>query len=127
MSLQSAVVSGDYGDYQRYATHCNEQACRSALRDLLNQLKLSDIGDARWRRSRPIDQYLAPLRFGGHVAGVLCLPEAHEALAMGMNQIGARSNSGEGGEDPNRFGTNRVSKIKQIASGRFRRDAALSR
>jgi glutamate synthase (NADPH/NADH) large chain len=38
---------------------------------------------------------------------------------MGMNQIGARSNSGEGGEDPNRFGTDRVSKIKQIASGRF--------
>ena len=46
-------------------------------------------------------------------------PEAHEALAMGMNQVGARSNSGEGGEDPARFGTNRVSKIKQIASGRF--------
>ena len=46
-------------------------------------------------------------------------PEAHESLAMGMNAIGARSNSGEGGEDPDRFGTNRVSKIKQIASGRF--------
>ena len=38
---------------------------------------------------------------------------------MGMNEIGARSNSGEGGEDPARYGTNRVSKIKQIASGRF--------
>jgi glutamate synthase (NADPH/NADH) large chain len=38
---------------------------------------------------------------------------------MGMNHVGARSNSGEGGEDPARFGTNRVSKIKQIASGRF--------
>ena len=46
-------------------------------------------------------------------------PEAHEALAAAMNRMGARSNSGEGGEDPVRFGTERMSKIKQIASGRF--------
>ena len=46
-------------------------------------------------------------------------PEAHEALAIAMNRIGARSNSGEGGEDPSRYGTERTSKIKQIASGRF--------
>ena len=46
-------------------------------------------------------------------------PEAHEALAIAMNRIGARSNSGEGGEDPARYGTERMSKIKQVASGRF--------
>ena len=46
-------------------------------------------------------------------------PEAHEALAIAMNSIGARSNSGEGGEDPARYGTARASKIKQVASGRF--------
>jgi glutamate synthase (NADPH/NADH) large chain len=46
-------------------------------------------------------------------------PEAHETIAMAMNQIGAQSNSGEGGEDCERFGTNRNSKIKQVASGRF--------
>ncbi len=45
--------------------------------------------------------------------------EAHEAIAQAMNQIGAKSNSGEGGEDPKRFNTNKNSKIKQIASGRF--------
>jgi glutamate synthase (NADPH) large chain len=45
--------------------------------------------------------------------------EAHEALAIAMNQINGRSNSGEGGEDPRRFGTERNSKIKQVASGRF--------
>ncbi len=45
--------------------------------------------------------------------------EAHEAIATAMNQIGAKSNSGEGGEDPKRFKTNKNSKIKQIASGRF--------
>jgi glutamate synthase (NADPH/NADH) large chain len=46
-------------------------------------------------------------------------PEAHEALAEAMNSLGGRSNSGEGGEDPARYGTARMSKIKQIASGRF--------
>ena len=46
-------------------------------------------------------------------------PEAHEALAEAMNELGGRSNSGEGGEDPKRYGTNKNSKIKQIASGRF--------
>lgn len=46
-------------------------------------------------------------------------PEAHEALAEAMNRIGGMSNSGEGGEDPARFGTIKNSKIKQIASGRF--------
>jgi glutamate synthase (NADPH/NADH) large chain len=46
-------------------------------------------------------------------------PEAHECMAMAMNKIGGASNSGEGGEDPKRFGTNKNSKIKQVASGRF--------
>ena len=66
----------------------------------------------------PIDKILRRFDSAGMSLGALS-PEAHEALAMGMNQIGARSNSGEGGEDPDRFGTDRVSKIKQIASGRF--------
>ena len=46
-------------------------------------------------------------------------PEAHEAMAQAMNTIGGMSNSGEGGEDPARFGTLKNSKIKQVASGRF--------
>jgi glutamate synthase (ferredoxin) len=45
--------------------------------------------------------------------------EAHETLAIAMNRLGAASNSGEGGEDPARYGTERNSKIKQVASGRF--------
>ncbi len=45
--------------------------------------------------------------------------EAHETLAIAMNSIGAKSNTGEGGEDFRRFGTNKNSKIKQVASGRF--------
>ncbi|WP_020528399.1 glutamate synthase large subunit [Flexithrix dorotheae] len=46
-------------------------------------------------------------------------PEAHEAIAEAMNFLGGKSNSGEGGEDKRRYGTNKNSKIKQVASGRF--------
>ena len=46
-------------------------------------------------------------------------PKAHETLAEAMNELGGRSNSGEGGEAVERYGTSKMSKIKQIASGRF--------
>ena len=115
MTLQQAVMSGSYADYQRYAEFCNDRPV-AALRDLL-KVKESDqpisIDDVE-----PIEAIFRRFDSAGMSLGALS-PEAHEALAMGMNQIGARSNSGEGGEDPARFGTNRVSKIKQIASGRF--------
>ena len=52
-------------------------------------------------------------------------PEAHEALAIAMNRLGARSNSGEGGEDPARYRTEKNSKIKQVASGPLRRHAGV--
>ena len=115
MSLQRAVVSNDTADYQTYADHCNDRPV-AALRDLLNlkpspePIPLEDV--------EPIDAIVKRFDSAGMSLGALS-PEAHEALAMGMNAIGARSNSGEGGEDPARYGTNRVSKIKQIASGRF--------
>ena len=115
MSLQAAVVSGNYADYQRYATHCNERPV-AALRDLLT-LKCPD-SPLPLESVEPIEDICKRFDSAGMSLGALS-PEAHESLAMGMNQLGARSNSGEGGEDPARFGTNRVSKIKQIASGRF--------
>ncbi|GIS46625.1 MAG: hypothetical protein Ct9H90mP18_09570 [Gammaproteobacteria bacterium] len=46
-------------------------------------------------------------------------PEAHEALAIAMNKLGGRSNSGEGGEHIDRYNSEKSSKIKQVASGRF--------
>ena len=45
--------------------------------------------------------------------------EAHECMAIAMNRLGGKSNTGEGGESPERFGTEKNSKIKQVASGRF--------
>ncbi len=115
MTLQQAVASGDYGDYQRYSELCNSRPI-ATLRDLL-ELNLPEQGIDP-DEVEPIEHILKRFDSAGMSLGALS-PEAHEALAMGMNHVGARSNSGEGGEDPARFGTNRVSKIKQIASGRF--------
>ena len=115
MTLQQAVATGDYADYQRYAQYCTDRPV-AALRDLLD-LDLSGAPVAI-DEVEPIEAILKRFDSAGMSLGALS-PEAHESLAMGMNHVGARSNSGEGGEDPARFGTNRVSKIKQIASGRF--------
>ncbi|MFY2763959.1 glutamate synthase large subunit [Arenimonas sp. MALMAid1274] len=114
-SLQRAVRSGDVADYQAYAQHVDARPA-STLRDLL-QLKLSSqpiaVADVE-----PVEAILARFDSAGMSLGALS-PEAHEALATAMNRLGARSNSGEGGEDPARHGTEQRSKIKQVASGRF--------
>jgi glutamate synthase (NADPH/NADH) large chain len=114
-TLQQAVASGDYAVYQRYAKLVNERPV-ATLRDLLRP-RLADEPLAL-DAVEPIEKIFTRFDSAGMSLGALS-PEAHEALAAAMNRIGARSNSGEGGEDPARFGTERVSKIKQIASGRF--------
>ncbi|MEE4278663.1 MAG: glutamate synthase large subunit [Halieaceae bacterium] len=115
MSLQQAVSSGDYADYKRYATLVNERPVAS-LRDLL--APVAEGGPIPIDEVEPVEAIMKRFDSAGMSLGALS-PEAHEALAVAMNRVGARSNSGEGGEDPARFGTERVSKIKQIASGRF--------
>jgi glutamate synthase (NADPH) large chain len=66
----------------------------------------------------PVESIMQRFATGAMSYGSISI-EAHEALAIAMNRIGARSNCGEGGEDPDRYGTNRNSRIKQVASGRF--------
>ncbi|MFT4196795.1 MAG: glutamate synthase large subunit, partial [Pseudoxanthomonas sp.] len=115
VSLQKATRSGDVADWRRYAEAVHARP-PSALRDLL-QLK-------RAATPTPLDE-VAPAadvlrRFDTAAISLGALsPEAHEALAIAMNRLGGRSNSGEGGEDPARYGTDKRSKIKQVASGRF--------
>lgn len=114
-ALQKAVQGGSYDAYKEYATLVNERPVMG-LRDLL-KLKLADKPLAL-DEVEDIGKILSRFDSAGMSLGALS-PEAHEALATGMNRLGGRSNSGEGGEDPARFGTERVSKIKQVASGRF--------
>ena len=66
----------------------------------------------------PIEGILARFSTGAMSYGSIS-QEAHETLAIAMNRLGGKSNTGEGGEDPARYGTIKVSKIKQVASGRF--------
>lgn len=114
-SLQKAVISGDYQDYQAYAEQINNRTAIS-FRDLL---KLKSTG-----KSISIDEVESMesivKRFDSAAMSLGALsPEAHETLAEAMNRLGGRSNSGEGGEDVKRYGTEKRSKIKQVASGRF--------
>ncbi|MEN6669446.1 glutamate synthase large subunit [Psychrobacter sp. B38] len=113
-SLHTAVRTGDYENYRQYANLVNSRPV-ATLRDLLqlktdNSIDVNDVED--------ISEILTRFDSAGMSLGALS-PEAHESIAMAMNTIGGRSNSGEGGEDPARYGTLRNSKIKQVASGRF--------
>ena len=114
-SLQKAVQGGDYNDYKTYAALVNDRPAM-VLRDLLG-LKVANA-PLELEQVEPIAKILSRFDSAGMSLGALS-PEAHEAMATAMNRLGGRSNSGEGGEDPARYGTERVSKIKQVASGRF--------
>jgi glutamate synthase (NADPH/NADH) large chain len=114
-TLHKAVQGGSYDAYKEYAELVNERPAM-VLRDLLS-LKLADQ-PLELDQVEDIGAILKRFDSAGMSLGALS-PEAHEALAIGMNRLGGRSNSGEGGEDPARFNSERVSKIKQIASGRF--------
>ncbi|MCW9035851.1 MAG: glutamate synthase large subunit, partial [Rhodospirillales bacterium] len=118
--LQKAVETGSYALYRQYAKGINE-GDPIQLRDLLSfnsltkPISTDDVESITEIRKR----FITPAMSQGALS-----PEAHETLAIAMNRIGAKSNSGEGGEDSERFtprpnGDNASSAIKQVASGRF--------
>ncbi|WP_347260334.1 glutamate synthase large subunit [Rudaea sp.] len=114
-SLQLAVRTGDAKLYKKYADAV-DQRVPAALRDLLD---VHAVGaPVPIEEVEPVETILKRFDSAGMSLGALS-PEAHESLAIAMNRLGARSNSGEGGEDPVRYGTEKMSKIKQVASGRF--------
>lgn len=114
-TLQKAVKSGDTNDYHDFSAQVNTRPV-ATLRDLMTLKKTG--------QSLPLEK-IEPAtdlfkRFDSAAMSIGALsPEAHEALATAMNRLGGFSNSGEGGEDPRRFGTEKNSRIKQVASGRF--------
>jgi glutamate synthase (NADPH/NADH) large chain len=114
-TIQDAVQSGDYEKYRAFAQLVDNRPL-STIRDMFTLRE--DVEPIAIDKVEPIETILKRFDSAGMSLGALS-PEAHEALAQGMNRLGGRSNSGEGGEDPARYGTDRVSKIKQIASGRF--------
>ena len=114
--LQWSTSENDYGKYKEYAQRVNED----------NRGPLFLRGFLKVKKGKPIDlSEVEPVEtiMRRFVTGAMSYgsisKEAHEALAMAMNTIGGRSNTGEGGEDAGRFKSKARSAIKQVASGRF--------
>ena len=116
--LQHAVRGGGAETYEQYAAEVNQDSARrSTLRGLM-RFKTRADGGIPLDEVEPASEIVKRFSTGAMSLGSLSR-EAHETLAVAMNRIGGRSNTGEGGEDPVRFGDERRSKIKQVASGRF--------
>ncbi|OAB39406.1 glutamate synthase subunit alpha [Paenibacillus macquariensis subsp. defensor] len=120
--LQQSVRTNDYSLYKKYASLVqgeNEQ--RMTIRSLL---ELKPVGEPiAIDEVESVESIMKRFKTGAMSFGSIS-KEAHESLAIGMNRIGGKSNTGEGGEDPARYipdanGDSRRSAIKQVASGRF--------
>ncbi|HSG66571.1 MAG TPA: glutamate synthase large subunit, partial [Gammaproteobacteria bacterium] len=123
-ALQVAARNGDKQAYRRYAAMINDESrAHSTLRGLLGfkrnvagrPIPVSEVEPA----SEIVKRFCTGAMSFGSISA-----ESHETLAIAMNRVGGRSNTGEGGEDPERFkplpsGDSRRSAIKQVASGRF--------
>lgn len=121
VGIKGAEKAGKAEDYKKYVDAVLASRPHS-LRNLLDIVPLTS-GPVPIEEVEPIEEIRRRFTTAGMSLGALS-PEAHETLAIAMNRIGGKSNSGEGGEDPERFkrrenGDLANSAIKQIASGRF--------
>ncbi|MDR5695872.1 MAG: glutamate synthase large subunit [Armatimonadota bacterium] len=114
-ALHHAVRTGEEDKYQEYADLVANRP-PTALRDLLEFRPRND--PVPLEEVEPVESIVRRFTISAMSHGALSL-EAHAALAEAANRIGARSNSGEGGEAPSRYRTMANSRIKQVASGRF--------
>lgn len=122
--FQKAVRSGDYQAYQQYAAEVEQEAKTTPV-TLRSMWTIVPSGQQAVPLSEvePVSAIVKRFKAGAMSFGALS-EEAHETIAIAMNRLGARSNSGEGGENRNRFhvgadGVNRNSKIKQVSTARF--------
>ena len=121
--LQQACRTGNYKAFKEYSALVDDQSKRHCtLRGML-EIKFPEGGGIPIEEVEPIETILKRFKSGAMSYGSIS-KEAHEALAIAMNRIGGKSNTGEGGEDPARYvlepnGDSKNSAIKQVASGRF--------
>ena len=119
--LQHATRSNDYGLFKKFSRNADEENTRRCtLRGLMKFKKRNSISI---EEVEPVSEITNRFCTGAMSIGSISR-EAHETLAIAMNRLGGKSNTGEGGEDPIRNtldsnGDSRRSKIKQVASGRF--------
>ena len=116
-TLQQAVRSGDYETYEEFADLVNDQSKQlQTLRGLLEFE--SDRDPVPVEEVEPVESIVTRFATASMSLGSLS-PEAHENNAIAMNRLGGKSGTGEGGEPPERFDTEKECNIKQVASGRF--------
>ena len=115
--LQHATRANSYALYKEFAKACDDAAGKLATLRGLMEFKYADQ-PVPLDEVEPVESIVKRFATGAMSYGSISL-EAHEALAIAMNRLGARSNCGEGGENPARYGTERNSRVKQVASGRF--------
>ena len=115
--LQKAVREGSYETFKEYSALVDEPAKPHTLRGLLD-LHFDENGGIPIDEVEPVASIVRRFKTGAMSYGSIS-QEAHECLAVAMNRIGGKSNSGEGGEDAERLKDERCSAIKQVASGRF--------
>ncbi len=121
--LQQATRTARYDLFKEYSTRIDEQAAALCTLRSMFQLLPTEGGPIPLDEVEPVSEIVRRFATGAMSYGSIS-QEAHENLAIAMNRLGARSNTGEGGEDPERFvpdanGDLRRSAIKQVASGRF--------
>ena len=121
--LQHSTRTGQYELFKEYTELVDSQSEELATLRGLFTLTPSDIGPISIDEVEPVSEIVKRFSTGAMSYGSISA-EAHETLAIAMNRLGAKSNTGEGGEDPERFtpdanGDSRRSAIKQVASGRF--------
>lgn len=119
--LRKASAENDYNLYKEYTKLVNEENGKIAT--IRGLLKFREREPIALEDVEPLRNILRRFTISGMSFGSIS-KEAHETIAIAMNRIGGTSNSGEGGEDPERFsirknGDNPMSKVKQVASGRF--------
>ncbi|KAL7557408.1 hypothetical protein ACA910_016637 [Epithemia clementina (nom. ined.)] len=117
VNLQIAARTNSRDAYKEFARLTNEQNQKVTLRGQL-KFKFDPSRSIPLEEVEPASEIVKRFATGAMSLGSIS-QEAHETLAIAMNSIGGRSNTGEGGEDPKRFLDNRRSSIKQVASGRF--------
>ena len=116
-TLQQAVRSGSYEKYGEFADLINDQS--EELQTLRGLLEFdSDRDPVPVEEVESVESIVQRFSTAAMSLGSLS-PEAHENNAIAMNRLGGKSNTGEGGEPPERFGTEKESSVKQVASGRF--------
>ena len=114
--LQQAVWTDNRETFDRYAARVENEGPRT-IRSMLT-FRFDACRPVPLEEVEPAEEIVKRFRTGAMSYGSIS-QEAHECLAKAMNHLGGRSNSGEGGELPERFGTEVNSEIKQVASGRF--------